>query len=160
MYVNHCHGTQTVRTKLMGREILVRVCVHVCVCVCACVRVRGTVLLRWLGECRAGWALIEARNNIKANLSFLCLCLPHPPLHSVTHWLPHLSHHLEPVSVSSSLFVWLPLHCLSSELALSSYHLQCTYILYVSFFMNFHKENCIRYKGPSLCSNRNVHRSR
>lgn len=59
------------------------------------------VLVRCLGESEAGWALIEAWNNIKANLSFQSLSSSTPPWHPVTHWLPlHLSHHLDPLSVS------------------------------------------------------------
>lgn len=92
---------------------------------CACV----SVLPRWLGESRAGWALIEARNNIKANLSILCLCLLNSPLHSVTHWLPHLSHHLDHVSASLSVFVRLS----SLELALSTFLL---YFLLIHFFFS------------------------
>lgn len=92
---------------------------------CACLCVCASVLLWWLGESRAGWALIEARNNIKANLSFLCLCLLRSPWHSVTQWLPHLSHHLDLVSGSFSLF---------GSLGFGSLIFQISSILLLRFF--------------------------
>jgi len=76
-------------------------CTHMRAWVCE------TVLQRWLAESNAGWVLIEAWNNIKPNPSFLCFCLLRSPWHSVTHGLPHLSYHLDAVSISFSLFVSL-----------------------------------------------------
>jgi len=101
-----------------------------CTCLCVCV----SVLLRWLGESRAGWALIEARNNIKANLSFPCLCLLRSPWHSVTQWLPHPSHHLDLVSVSFSLFDSLTLSHLSTFLY--SFAVFCLFYLLKYHFLN------------------------
>lgn len=119
-------------------------------CTCVSVWVCVSVLLRWLGESRAGRTLIEVWNSIKANLSFLCLCLLCSLWHSVTHWLPHLSHHLVVASVSSSLFACISY--LISRFSFSSlfcfacllYFLEYTFHMF-SFSLRY------SYKFPNKC---------
>lgn len=120
-------------------------------CTCVSVWVCVSVLLRWLGESRAGRTLIEAWNSIKANLSFLCLCLLCSLWHSVTHWLPHLSHHLVVASVSSSLFA-----CISYLVSVRSFFLLCLSALFLRIHIShvcvlFSFSLRYSYKFPNKC---------